>query len=882
MLCSHSILLTVVVMPKGKNPKAHNVASLRCILHVASMSDHGHFTPFTKIKGTAAEKLQQLHKIRDQRLQQSYESPYRMQSVCEQIPSAIPDDLVSVGYHRNCYQRFTANLHLLRDNMEPSTSQRHHSPRRLSSGPIFPPECIFCEKVVIKGSHRKTERTQFFSSYRNKTNAWEQIESRAEKMGLVRLHRQVKGKDLFACEAKHHPSCFKSFHTAFYNYECGIQRDKKAKDTEQTAHEKAFVSVLEHIQTHVIHQKEVLELSSIRLFYVKQLTLNGHENSNYRSEKLLKRLQKDPISEQINFTKVKHNEADVIAFWLVYSSNITVSDALERAYTLGSTDKQQNVAFQLRQIILDAFSESKDLPWPPTADDLEPTTENLLPPDLFKFLSMIMTGKENMETENEKLKLLVSSIGQDLCRAVSDGKWKFPKHILLCETVRHLFRSKQLTTILNRLGHSESYDFGLELETAMAKALDEVSTYRTHQIVTGEGNLVFHCEWDNLNKTTTSVHSTNIVNSAGGIMVQEVKPGFESNKVRMLPIIDKSKQRSLKVDTPETLPPLHFPRVGPKFPDGSSFTPPAENDVVFAAKMKEYYVWLLTRYIGSNREQSVPGLGGFTSATGSPPPRKSTVDYFTPIHQPITENAVVRELLRRSEEATSEVGQKWVLNTFDLGVCMKALPIIWRWPEEFGRHVTMIGPFHTCMNYIGMLTGHKMCGSGYAEILFEAQLVTSGSLKGVLSGKSYAKSLFCLKTVCEAMERLLMEKFIEEENILMTNTAALLKLIETCNKETLNEALKDPSTLTLIERYHVFEEKVLKGHLGKTATFWVSFINHCHLVFMLLHSVKTNNIQLFHKCNGEMSDLFFAFDGQNYSRFEQFQFTNSLCFIFIY
>ena len=98
------------------------------------------------------------------------------------------------------------------------------------------------------------------------------------------------------------------------------------------------------------------------------------------------------------------------------------------------------------------------------------------------------------------------------------------------------------------------------------------------------------------------------------------------------------------------------------------------------------------------------------------------------------------------------MGQRWVLNTFDLGVCLKALPIIWHWPDAFASHVVMIGPFHTSMNYFGMLTGHKMCGSGYAEILFEAQLVTS-----VLSGKTYAKSLFCLKTVCEAMERLLME-----------------------------------------------------------------------------------------------------------------------------
>ena len=91
---------------------------------------------------------------------------------------------------------------------------------------------------------------------------------------------------------------------------------------------------------------------------------------------------------------------------------------------------------------------------------------------------MVMSAKEDLET-SEKLKRLVFSIWQDICRAVSDGKWKLPKHMLLCVTVRHLFRSKQLTKILHRQGHSQTYDFGLEMETALAKVLIEVSTYLT-------------------------------------------------------------------------------------------------------------------------------------------------------------------------------------------------------------------------------------------------------------------------------------------------------------------------------------------------------------------------------------------------------------------
>ena len=86
-------------------------------------------------------------------------------------------------------------------------------------------------------------------------------------------------------------------------------------------------------------------------------------------------------------------------------------------------------------------------------------------------------------------------------------------------TLRHLYRSKLLTTILNRLGQCESYDFGLELETALAKAIAEVSTKLTPQIIPVDRNEVYHMEWDNLNVLTTTIHGSNVVNSAGGIMI---------------------------------------------------------------------------------------------------------------------------------------------------------------------------------------------------------------------------------------------------------------------------------------------------------------------------------------------------------------------------
>jgi len=183
--------------------------------------------------------------------------------------------------------------------------------------------------------------------------------------------------------------------------------------------------------------------------------------------------------------------------------------------------------------------------------------------------------------------------------------------------------------------------------------------------------------------------------------------------------------------------------------------------------------------VGSSGEkQLVPGFGGFISATIAKPSRKSTIDYFTPINQPFTEYSVIKELLKRSEDATKEVGQEYVLSTFDLGGCMKALPLIWKFTDVYKQHVVTPGPFHTGMNYMGMVTGHKCRDSGYSEILIEAGLVTSGCLVSVLKGKAYAKAIFCLKTVCEAMERLLIQRFIVGAKIEVTNPVTLLNLTQ--------------------------------------------------------------------------------------------------------
>ncbi|KAH3822012.1 hypothetical protein DPMN_123781 [Dreissena polymorpha] len=116
------------------------------------------------------------------------------------------------------------------------------------------------------------------------------------------------------------------------------------------------------------------------------------------------------------------------------------------------------------------------------------------------------------------------------------------------------------------------------------------------------------------------------------------------------------------------------------------------------------------------------------------------------------------------------------------------------------------------------------------------------------------------------MERLLFESFMDmQQNASEFNSTTLMKLVSIASRKTLEDALNDQSLMDCIDQYIRFEESVRTGVLGKTAKFWLSVVDHSRLVMMLLYSVKTNSLMLFHECRGQMAELFFAFDGPNYS-----------------
>ncbi|MCG7882443.1 MAG: hypothetical protein JAY96_12745 [Candidatus Thiodiazotropha endolucinida] len=839
-----------------------------CILHYEESKAEA-FTFMSELCNPA-ERLNDLHDIREKRLSQPAGSKDRMESTCGLIPSAVSE---GHGYHRDCYKRFTRHLDRLAKE-EPSQSSTTRVAQRRSSADkiaLFAKDCIFCNKEgkisLKKSGVRTTEDTSKFAS-----DSWKTVLESAENRNDEKLLLRIRGFDLFASEAHFHNSCRKKYIQDPQYWRSSDSEAILNQEALEEAHEKAFRKVCDRVTQEVVEDRKVIKLSDLVNTYISVLEGTKFANPEYRGSKLKAKLE-SVYGKEIAFTQLQ-SEGKFMS-QLVFSSHIKLEEAIQSAFILGSKDSLTEAADYLRKSIQNAYNHSEELKWPPTADQLG--NIDISPEELSTFLTYVLSGKT--KDASIQVNRLVSSIGQDICRAVTNGEWKTPKHILVCMTLRHLFRSQQLTTLLNRLGHCESYSFSVELETAIAQALEQTSSLLSTQIIREpEVPSLFHSEFDNFDQLINTLTGAGSIHTAHGIMMQEILTGDmeeHGGTVPDIPSLPRTKEKSLKLRVEEELPDCFVgQRKSPSYTSTKKLYPGSEGTVKTASESN--MIWMILRASKSVTGQEVPGWTGFVSITGSKPTILTTIDYYPVINRPITEYKTVQECLRYAEEASKEVGQTYVITTFDLGVCMKAFPLIWNNPQKYANHIVMIGTFHLVCAYLKML-GKKMAGSGLSDVMLEAGLIGTGSIQGVLTGKHYERAMHCHKIVLESLERLLLEQFLvqRDSNQLLDTLpeAAQLKvqnLIHLPSKDTLEETVKDDAVHSYITEYCQYREKVHSGELGKTAQFWIAYMEHVWLVLCLIKAVKTNNFLLYAECLNMMADLFFSFDGQNYARYLTF------------
>ena len=74
-------------------------------------------------------------------------------------------------------------------------------------------------------------------------------------------------------------------------------------------------------------------------------------------------------------------------------------------------------------------------------------------------------------------------------------------------------------TLMNKLGHCESYAYSIKLETALANSIAESASVISNSDVVKrqpEG-AVFHSDWDNFDQLVSDVYGTVSIHTAVGI-----------------------------------------------------------------------------------------------------------------------------------------------------------------------------------------------------------------------------------------------------------------------------------------------------------------------------------------------------------------------------
>ena len=201
--------------------------------------------------------------------------------------------------------------------------------------------------------------------------------------------------------------------------------------------------------------------------------------------------------------------------------------------------------------------------------------------------------------------------------------------------------------------------------------------------------------------------------------------------------------------------------------------------------------------------------------------------------------------------------------TLDVGAAMSAFKLLWNYPEKFGNVIIHLGDFHFIKDNFSLI-GKLVAGSGFEDAIFQAEVCYSGSLSGVLSGSHYNRCWTVHSAFAEALEGLLLERFLTECDVFIPETFA--QIAQEPDSPTIDDVC-----VAFIRKYEEFKQSVRDRKLGKTPQFWLVLYldlmrtqNWAHL------AVHDNNLDLRYYCYKFFLPLYFALHKTNYARYASY------------
>lgn len=475
---------------------------------------------------------------------------------------------------------------------------------------------------------------------------------------------------------------------------------------------------------------------------------------------------------------------------------------------------------------------------------------------------------------------------QDLFHCASQARIKLPKHIGLGMSVKHLTGSKQLVTLLNRMGHCSSYDEIVQVENSLANeslAKADVSGVIIPTNINPGTFIQMAADNNDINEETIDGKNTTHATTLAIYQRKQYGPMPE----RLVHGDPSKKKRSL--DSTRHLVVLEDVNVGGRRPGSPDFAGQVISSWFtchrqFLSTCMDDLCWMLLRLsdpfmacnqVQSPEEQKTPRWSGFHAIIRPGIPVETNIGYHPMINAEASNFSTLCTVMKLAQNICNTLGQCESVITFDLAFYAKAKQLQMKYPEEFKNTVIRMGGFHIALNYFSLL-GRKYANSGLEDLLIESEVYAAGTTSVLMLGKSYNRGIRAHKLVMEALFRLLWKAFLEW---LSKKAGALdnevkqdvVRRSSECQSTIKMEGFVNDAWLKLqgcVEPLFSLLDafKSESKEKSKVFSFWVEYIDMVLVLLQFIKAERTGNWKLHLSATAAMIPHFYSMDRVNYAR----------------
>ena len=772
-----------------------------------------------------------------------------------------------IHYHRKCRSLFTMKKSLdsiLAKGVEIESAsvdpRRRASRDAPSTSRVYDKVCLFCEK---SSKYMKAAKTREPLIQCVELRADEKIRRAATR----KLDQRILGlvsRDLVAAEGHYHKSCYKLFTKDDSPAAARSGAGENQEESEGARYEEAEIEALEelflYIRTELFPNPEVLPMINLTSRLERSMMSRGIIQLKPATKKHVRRKIETEFGESLRFVPDEKGKL------LIYPRSLSMDDLARQAHKMtkdlqearaaNSEDVLTKAGMQLRNEI---NKQDVSQPWPHDTD------QNVIPAAVTKFLHTLLTGECECQTPSERAQRLATSFGSDLVFAVTSGKTKPPKHILLSNAVKSLTGNTELIRTLNRLGHCVSYSMIEEIDTALCIQKLECSKDDIPLPANIYPGVFTTLAWDNIDRLEETLSGAGTSHRVNGIAVQSKVAGSVPEKV--LPEITKSKIRSI-TPTASMLPIYNVGRrAGPPRIETAYVDTTKE---VQDSKTKNH-IWFLTQ-MSDHENQSISSWTGFNiKIRRDIAVVQDTVSYLPTINAPATEMSTVNEVLEQTHAIMQSLQLNKIVCVFDQALYAKAAEVLWK-QEKFKNIIITMGVFHTICNLLSTI-GKRFQDAGLRDLCVESGVIAEGSVSGVMDGRRYNRAVRLHKLVYEALMRLAWKGFLPwlEENHSrdIHHLDGTLKNINSFHSNvsqgTFQELMESESCTHILKLFQVYLETLRDEH--NLSAFWMSYLDMVEIMLDLVRASREGNWMLHQGAIRQMIPWCFAYDKVNYARF---------------